>query len=59
MKHFREAQEDVAKMREFKGNVIAIPTAPYWDDELQALQERMETYWPEVDAKTASMGNRP
>lgn len=25
MKHFREAQEDVAKMREFEGNVIAIP----------------------------------
>lgn len=53
MKHFREAQADVASMREFKGNVIAVPTAPYWDDDLQTLQERMETYWPAVDAKVA------
>lgn len=53
MKHFREAQVDVASMREFKGNVIAVPTAPYWDDDLQALQARMETYWPDVDAKAA------
>ncbi len=51
MKHFREAQVDVASMREFKGNVIAVPTAPYWDDDLEALQARMETYWPDVDAK--------
>jgi alpha-galactosidase len=52
-KHFREAQEDVAKLCEFSGNVAAVRTAPFWDDKLQALQERMETYWPEVEAKVA------
>jgi hypothetical protein len=52
-KHFREAQEDVAKLREFRGNVLAVQTAPYWDDKLQALQERMESYWMDVDAKVA------
>jgi alpha-galactosidase len=53
-KHFREAQVAVASLPEFKGNVIAVRTAPYWDDELEALQERMESYWPEVDAKVAA-----
>ncbi len=52
-KHFREAQKNVATLPEFKGNVMAVPTAPFWDDELQELQERMEAAWPEVDAKVA------
>jgi len=30
-KEFREAQAAPAKMKEFKGNVAAVPTAPYWD----------------------------
>lgn len=41
-KHFREAQVAVAKLPEFKGNVVAVPTAPYWDDDLEALEQRME-----------------
>jgi alpha-galactosidase len=52
-KHFRQAQVKVASSREFKDTVYAVKTAPFWDDELQALQERMETYWPDVDAKAA------
>lgn len=43
----------MAKLCEFSGNVAAVRTAPFWDDKLQALQERMETYWPEVEAKVA------
>jgi alpha-galactosidase len=31
MKKMRAAQEAVAAMDEFKGTVIAVPTAPYWD----------------------------
>ena len=54
MKHFRDAQTKVASMSEFKGSVIAVQTAPFWDDELQGLQERMETYWPDVDAKVTA-----
>jgi hypothetical protein len=53
-KHFRQAQMAVASLPEFKGSVMAVRTAPYWDDELEALQERMESYWPEVDAKVAA-----
>jgi alpha-galactosidase len=49
--YFRQAQMGAASLPEFKGNVSAVPTAPFWDDDLQALQERMEGYWPEVDAK--------
>jgi alpha-galactosidase len=52
-KHFREAQVAVASLPEFKGSVTAVKTAPYWDDELQVIQERMASYWPEVDAKVA------
>jgi hypothetical protein len=54
MKHFRDAQTKVASMSEFKGSVIAVQTAPFWDDELQGLQERMETYWPDVDTKVTA-----
>jgi Family of unknown function (DUF6288)/Carbohydrate esterase, sialic acid-specific acetylesterase/HEAT repeats len=50
---FRQAQTAVASLPEFKGNVMAIRTAPFWDEDLQKLQERMEEYWPKVDAKVA------
>ena len=53
-KHFRQAQEAVASLPEFKGTVMAVRTAPYWDDELEALHDRMESFWPDVDAKVAA-----
>ena len=31
MQKMRAAMEGVAAMDEFKENVIAVPTAPYWD----------------------------
>jgi alpha-galactosidase len=40
--HFRQAQAAPASLPEFKGNVVAVETAPYWDDDLDALQRRME-----------------
>ena len=40
--YFRQAQAAPASLPEFKGNVIAVETAPFWDDELDALQQRME-----------------
>ena len=43
-KYFRQAQAAVASLPEFKGNVTAAPTEPYWDDDLAALQERMERF---------------
>ena len=40
--YFRQAQAAPAALQEFKGNVVAVPTESYWDDELNKLNERME-----------------
>lgn len=37
---FRASQAAVAAIPEFKGNVLAVPTAPYWDEELAKLDEK-------------------
>jgi hypothetical protein len=37
---FRDSQAAVAEIPEFKGNVLAVPTAPYWDEELAKLDEK-------------------
>jgi alpha-galactosidase len=51
MMHFRDAQRKPSTLDEFKGNVFAVETAPFWDDDLEKLQGRMENFWPKVDAK--------
>ncbi len=40
--YFREAQAAPALLPEFRGNVVAVPTAPFWSDDLEELQERRE-----------------
>ncbi len=40
--YFRQAQAAPATLQEFQGNVVAVPTESYWDDELNKLNERME-----------------
>lgn len=47
--YFRQAQRKAAEREEFKGNVIAVETSPFWDDELDALQQRMEKLNEELD----------
>ncbi len=42
MMHFRQAQRKPATLDEFRGNVIAVETAPFWDDELERLVDRRE-----------------
>lgn len=42
MMHFREAQRKPAALEEFRGNVVAVETAPFWDDDLDALVERRQ-----------------
>jgi alpha-galactosidase len=42
--YFRQAQAAPASLPEFQGNVVAVQTAPYWDDDLGALQARMERF---------------
>jgi hypothetical protein len=56
-RYFRQAQVAPASLPEFKGNVVAVQTAPYWDDELEALQGRMDACWPKVDARVAAEKN--
>lgn len=51
MMHFREAQRKPATLDEFKGNVFVVETAPFWDDDLEKLQERMERLNDQLDAE--------
>lgn len=54
--NFRAAQASPASLPEFRGNVVAVRTATYWDDDLEALQERHERFNERFDrdAKQAS-----
>lgn len=40
--HFRAAQIAATKLPEFKGTVVAVETSAFWDDQLEALQQRHE-----------------
>jgi hypothetical protein len=40
MKSFREAMAAPASLPEFKGNVTAVATAPFWADELAAIEKK-------------------
>jgi alpha-galactosidase len=42
MMHFREAQRKPTTLDEFKGNVVEVETAPFWDDDLQSFIDRRE-----------------
>ena len=39
---FREAMTAPALLPEFKGNVVAVPTAPFWSEELGAIATKRE-----------------
>ena len=49
MKHFREAQRKPGTLAEFKGNVLTVETAPFWDDDLDALAQRKERLYDKLD----------
>jgi alpha-galactosidase len=53
MQYFRKAMAAPASLPEFNVNVMAVPTAPYWDDDLEKLRTRLEALWPKVDAMAA------
>ncbi|NNM86058.1 MAG: hypothetical protein HKL96_09935 [Phycisphaerales bacterium] len=55
--YFRQAEAEPTLLPEFKGNVVAVQTAPFWDDNLYALVKRMDGYWPKVNAKAAAEKN--
>jgi carbohydrate esterase-like sialic acid-specific acetylesterase len=47
--YFRQAQAAPAALPEFMGNVKVVQTASYWDDDLDALQQRMEKLNEKLD----------
>lgn len=49
MKHFREAQRKPTNLDEFNGNVIAVETAPFWDDDLAAFVERKQRLYDKLE----------
>ena len=46
---FRKAMAAPADMPEFRGNVIAVPTAPFWDHDIAAAEPRRGEYDNIVD----------
>lgn len=50
---FHLAQAAPAALPEFKGNVLAVETAPFWDDDLDSLQRRDVKLWRKQDAAYA------
>lgn len=55
---FRKAQASPASLPEFRGNVVAVQTAPYWDDDLDALQQRMEKFNTRMEQAAKKSPNR-
>ncbi len=53
MKFFRQAQAEPAMLPEFNRSVVAVKTAPYWDDDLEKLRERLQSLWPKMDKRAA------
>ncbi|MGL6096292.1 MAG: sialate O-acetylesterase [Fimbriiglobus sp.] len=49
MMNFRAAQVKPLTLPEFRGNVFAVHTAKYWDDELESLQERVQRFNEKFD----------
>jgi hypothetical protein len=50
---FREAMAGPAALPEFKGNVVALPTAPFWDEKLGAIADKHD----QVRQKKFTLGN--
>ena len=44
MQYFRQAMAAPASLPEFKGNVVAVETAPFWDDDIVAAQPKQNAY---------------
>jgi len=49
MSIFRQAMAAPAALTEFQGNVVAVRTAPFWDDSLDELHARWDRTSPKVD----------
>ena len=57
---FHQAQAAPATLPEFKGNVMAVETAPFWDKELSDTREKIQSLWPMADKALAEeLKNHP
>lgn len=59
MMHFRQAQRKPATLDEFEGNVVAVETAPFWDDALEAFVERKERVYGKLEEGFRSANPMP
>ena len=57
--HFRQAQRKPATLDEFEGNVVAVETAPFWDDALEAFVERKERVYGKLEEGFRSANPMP
>ena len=59
MMHFRQAQRKPGALDEFKGNVSDVETAPFWDDELDALAQRKERVFDKLEQEFRKADPKP
>lgn len=59
MMHFRAAQRKAAALAEFRGNVFAVETAPFWDDDLDALHQRWDRLNNKLEQDFRKMDPKP
>ena len=59
MKNFRQAQLMPTLLPEFKGNVTAVATAPFWSEELAAIEKKRERVSQEAHLIRSKDKNRP
>lgn len=53
----RKAQVAPTLLPEFQGNVVTVQTAPFWDDNLDALQQRIEKFDARMDQEAKKNPN--
>jgi putative heme-binding domain-containing protein len=56
--YFRQAQAAPASLPEFRGNVVAVQTARFWDDDLDTLQQRWERFESKMNEEAKKNPNR-
>lgn len=59
MMHFRKAQRKPSTLDEFKGNVVAVETAPFWDDDLEAFVERKQRVYDRLEQGFRNANPKP
>ena len=54
MANFRKAMAAPASLPEFQGDVVAVQTAPFWDESLAEIHKRWDSISPKVDEKVSA-----